>query len=161
MTSGDTAVFAPPYNDGFVAAFDMKGLPTRSRWIGTETPDRASAIAIDASGVYVAGATQRTLPGHTSAVDSDGFLRKYSVDGSEIWTRQFGASRSDELLALALDGSGVYLAGITEGTIAGQPIWTGQFGTPGYDDALGLAVNAQGVYCAGNTRGALPGPRST
>ena len=157
----------------------MKGLPTRSRWIGTETPDRASAIAIDASGVYVAGATQRTLPGHTSAVDSDGFLRKYSVDGSEIWTRQFGASRSDELLALALDGSGVYLAGITEGTIAGQtsagetdaflikydgtgqPIWTGQFGTPGYDDALGLAVNAQGVYCAGNTRGALPGPRST
>jgi len=173
--AGDTAVFAPPYNDGFVATFDMKGAPAWSRWIGTETPDRASAIAVHASGVYVAGATQGTLPGQTSAGDSDGFLRKYGFDGTEVWTRQFGSSGGDEILSLALDDSGLYLAGITDGTMAGQtsagqtdafllkydfngqPAWTRQFGTPGYDDALGLAVNAQGVYFAGNTRGALPG----
>ena len=173
--AGDTAVFAPPYNDGFVATFDVKGGSAWSRWIATETPDRASAIAVSASGVYVAGATQGTLPGQTSAGDSDGFLRKYGFDGTEVWTRQFGTSGSDEILAMTLDGSGLYLAGITDGVMAGQtrtgetdafllkvdfsgqPMWTRQFGTSGYDDALGVAVNAQGLYFAGNTRGALPG----
>jgi hypothetical protein len=173
--AGDTAVFAPPYNDGFVAAFDVTGGSAWSRWIGTDTPDRASAIAVNASGVYVAGATQGTLPGQTSAGDSDGFLRKYGFDGTEVWTRQFGSSGGDEILSLALDDSGLYLAGITDGILPGQtsagqtdalllkydfngqPMWTRQFGTSGYDDALGLAVSAQGVYFAGNTRGALPG----
>lgn len=173
--AGDTAVFAPPYTDGFVATFDVKGGTAWSRWIATETPDRASAIAVHPSGVYVAGATQGTLPGQTSAGDSDGFLRKYGFDGTEVWTRQFGSSGSDEILSLALDDSGLYLAGMTDAIMPGQAsagetdafllkydfngqaVWTRQFGTPGYDDALGLAVHAQGVYFAGNTRGALPG----
>lgn len=173
--AGDTAVFAPPFNDGFVATFDVGGATAWSRWIGTETPDRASAIAVNASGVFVAGATQGTLPGQTSTGDSDGFLRKYGFDGTELWTRQFGTSGSDEILSMTLDGSGLYLAGITDGIMAGQtgagetdafllkydfngqPMWTRQFGTSGYDDALGVAVHAQGVYFAGNTRGALAG----
>ena len=173
--AGDTTVFAPPYDDAFVATFDFGSGPGWSRAIGTPTPDRASAIAVRASGVYVAGATQGTLPGQTSAGDSDGFLRKYDVDGTEVWTRQFGTSGSDEILSMALDGSGLYLAGISTGTMAGQtstgefnafvrkydfngqPVWTRQFGTPEYDDALGIAVNARGVYVAGNTKGALPG----
>jgi hypothetical protein len=168
-------VFAPPFDNGFVATFDVNGKAGWTRELATAVTDRASAIAVDASGVYVAGATQGTLPGQTSAGDSDGFLRKYGFDGTEGWTRQFGTPAGDEIVSMALDASGLYLAGTTIGDMAGQhnagavdafvskydfngkAVWTRQFGTPGYDDSLGIAVNAQGVYVAGNTAGALPG----
>ena len=173
--AGDTTVAAPPFDDAFVAAFDVKGAPGWSRVIGTGSEDRASAIAVHASGVYVAGATQGTLPGQASVGDSDNFLRKYDLNGNEVWTRQFGTAEGDEIISMALDDTGLYLAGTTSGTIAGQPaggaidavvakydfngqpVWTRQFGTSGYDDALGIAVSAQGVYVAGNTTGTLPG----
>jgi hypothetical protein len=172
---GDTTVTTLPYDDGFVAAFDGKGVPTWSRWIATDAVDRASAIAVHASGVYVAGATQGGLPGQTRAGDSDGFLRKYSLDGTEVWTRQFGTSGADEILSMTLDESGLYLAGTTHGALEGstaageldafaakfdfegRPSWMRQFGTAGYDDALGIAVHGQAVYVAGNTMGAWPG----
>ena len=114
--------------------------------------------------------------GLTGAGDADGFLRKYDVDGAEIWTRQFGTSESDEILSMAIDASGLYLAGATTGydgrsdqrgvprrvraqgtDFNGEVVWTRQFGTAKYDDALGIATSAQGVYVAGNTTGALPG----
>ena len=172
---GDTTVSAPPFDDAFVAAFDAKGEPGWSRAFGTASEDHASAIAVHASGVYVAGATDGALPGQASAGDSDNFLRKYDLDGNEVWTRQFGTPSSDEIVSIAIDESGLYMAGTTSGMIAGQPspgvvdavvakydfngqpVWTRQFGTSNYDDALGIAVSAQGVYVAGNTTGALPG----
>jgi hypothetical protein len=125
--------------------------------------------------VYVAGATHGRLPGQTGAGDADGFLRKYTLDGTEVWTRQFGTPESDETLSMAIDASGLYLAGMTTGAMAGQTsagsvdafvrkydfagrvVWTRQFGTSKYDDVLGIAVSAQGVYVAGNTTGAWPG----
>ena len=173
--AGDTTVTAPPYDDAFVATFDVRGKSGWSHGFGTAAVDRATAIAVNASGVYVAGATQGTLRGLTGAGDADGFLRKYDIDGAEIWTRQFGTSESDEILSMAIDASGLYLAGATTGTMGGQTsagsldafvhkydfngevVWTRQFGTAKYDDALGIAVSAQGVYVAGNTAGALPG----
>ena len=172
--AGDTTVTAPPYDDAFVATFDPNGKSGWSQGFGTAAVDRATAVAVNTSGVYVAGATQGTLPGQIGAGDSDGFLRKYDFDGAQVWTRQFGTSESDEILSMAIDASGLYLAGATTGSMAGQTtgsvdafvskydfngqvVWTRQFGTPKYDDALGIAVRAQGVYVAGNTTGALPG----
>jgi hypothetical protein len=173
--AGDTTVTAPPYDDAFVATFDANGKSGWRHGFGTAAVDRATAIVVNASGVYVAGATQGTLPGQAGAGDSDGFLRKYAFDGTVVWTRQFGTSESDEILSMAIDPSGLYLAGTTTGAMAGQTsagsvdafvskydfngrvVWTRQFGTAKYDDALGIAVSAQGVYVAGNTTGAWPG----
>jgi beta-propeller repeat-containing protein len=173
--AGDTTVAAPPYDDAFVAVFAADGKARGGHEFGTAAVDRAAAIAVNATGVYVAGATQGTLPGQTAAGDSDCFVRKYGLDGAEIWIRQFGTSAADEILSMAADASGLYLAGTTSGAIGGQagagavdafvsrydfngqPVWTRQFGTPDYDDSLGIAASARGVYVAGNTRGALPG----
>lgn len=173
--AGDTTVAVPPFDDAFVATFGADGNVRGGHEFGTAAVDRAAAITVNATGVYVAGATQGTLPGQTAAGDSDSFVRKYGLDGTEIWTRQFGTPESDEVLSMASDASGVYVAGTTSGAIGAQPgtgavdgfvrkydvngqaLWTRQFGTPDYDDVLGIAVSAQGVYVAGNTKGALPG----
>jgi hypothetical protein len=175
--AGDTTVTAPPFDDGFVVRLALDGALSWGRRIGTPQLDRASAIYVHATGVYVAGATEGTLPGQTSAGDSDGFVRKYDFDGTEIWTRQFGTPEGDEVVALGVDASGVYLAGTTSGalgsdkaadvidgfaaryTFDGERVWLRQLGTAEYDDILGIAPGAEGVYIGGNTRGALPGQR--
>jgi hypothetical protein len=162
--AGDTTVTVAPFDDAFVVVFGADGAARGGHEFGTAAVDRAAAIAVDATGIYVAGATQGTLPGQSAAGDSDGFVVKYSLDGAAIWTRQFGTSESDEALAIAADASGVYVAGTTGDDafirrydVNGQLLWMRQFGTSGYDDVLGIAVSAQGVFVAGNTKGALPG----
>ena len=95
-----------------------------------------------------------------------------------LWTRQFGSSRSEVARGIAVDASGAYVGGKTEGALAGQAslgngdafvrkydpegkeLWTRQFGSPGYDIAWGITVDASGVYAAGMTDGALPGQSS-
>lgn len=172
--AGDTTVTAPPFDDAFVATFGADGKARGGHEFGTAAVDRAAAIAVNASGVYVAGATQGILPGQTGAGDSDGFLRKYDLNGAEVWTRQFGTPASDEIVSMAIDASGLYVAGTTSGTIgqasagavdafvrkydfSGEVVWTRQFGTADYDDSLAIAAGPRGVYVAGNTAGALPG----
>ncbi|HLF85583.1 MAG TPA: hypothetical protein VI584_00715, partial [Nitrospiria bacterium] len=55
-----------------------------TRQFGDSVSTHASGVSVDASGVYVAGDTQGTLPGQTSSggID-DTFVRKYDLDGNE------------------------------------------------------------------------------
>ena len=48
------------------------------------------------------------------------FVRKYDTDGKELWTRQFGSTSYDYGYGVAVDGSGVYVAGYTTGALPGQ-----------------------------------------
>src|SRR3989304_644994 len=56
-----------------------------TRQFGTSSFDVAYAVAVDGSGVYVAGRTDGTLPGEMSAGGDDAFLRKYGAEGTEAW----------------------------------------------------------------------------
>jgi hypothetical protein len=152
------------------------------RQFGTSEFDQAFAVSLDASGIYVAGRTLGTLPGETSSGGSDAFVRKYDAFGTDVWTRQFGSSGEEMARALALDASGVYVAGHTGEALPGQDLsepgddaflrkydhegtelWTRQFNSSNEDlpasyvQAMGLAVDDSGVYVAGWTDGALPG----
>ena len=91
-----------------------------TRQFGTSSFDVAYAVAVDGSGVYVAGRTDGTLPGEMSAGGDDAFLRKYGAEGTEAWTRQFGTSADDSARGVAVDGTGVIIAGSTPGTLPGQ-----------------------------------------
>ena len=71
-----------------------------------------------------------------------------------LWTRQFGSSRSEVARGIAVDASGAYVGGKTEGALAGQAslgngdafvrkydpegkeLWTRQFGSSAEDDTL-------------------------
>jgi uncharacterized protein (UPF0548 family) len=165
--------------DAFVRKYDLNGNEVWTRQFGTSGFDAALGISVDASGVYVAGETDGTLPGQTIFGAGDAFVRKYDLDGNEVWTRQFGTSASaDAAFGISVDASGVYVAGFTGGTLPGQTtaglsdafvrkydvngneVWTRQFGTSTFDEALGISVDASGVYVAGFTYGTLPGQSS-
>src|SRR5262245_10036729 len=106
--------------DTFVRKYDAAGNELWTHQFGTRS--FAAHVALDATGVYVAGFNEGALPGQTSAGGSDAFVRKYDTAGNEMWTRQFGAAGTDLALDVAVAASGVYAAGYTDGVLPGGGI---------------------------------------
>src|SRR5262249_18672405 len=162
----------------FLRKYDSAGNELWTREFGTSTFDQAFVITLDATGVYVAGYTDGSLPGQTSAGGPDAFVRKYDADGNELWTRQFGTTVADSITGMVADNSGVYVTGFTSGTFAGQTsagdqdafvrkydaagneLWTRQFGTVGWEQPTGSAADASGIYISGFTSGTFAGQTS-
>ena len=94
------------------------------------------------------------------------------------WIDQFGSALDDSAWGIALDASGVYVVGSTDGALpgqtsagakdavvrkydlVGQPLWTRQFGTPADDTAWASATDGGSLYVFGATGGTLPGQAS-
>jgi uncharacterized protein (TIGR03437 family) len=100
----------------FLRKYDSSGNVLWSRQFGTvERVYRhasAHAVAVDSTGVYVVGRTDGTLPGQCRAGGSDAFVRRYTAEGDEVWTRQFGTFGWDIANGVAMHSDGVYLAGV-------------------------------------------------
>jgi hypothetical protein len=161
--------------DILVRKYDSAGAELWTRQFGSPYDDNGYGIAVDASGVYVTGFVAAALPGQTSPGGADAFLRKYDLDGTVLWTREFGTSSTDRGYGVAADSSGVYVTGYTGGTFAGQTsaggndvflskydangiaLWTRQFGSSASDTAYGVSADSSGVYVTGYTSGTLPG----
>src|SRR3989449_1492417 len=164
--------------DAYLRKYDLNGTVLWTRPIATESFDYANAVAADGSRVSIAGPTGGSLQWGVSGGGVDAYVQKYDVNGTLLFTGQFGSPDFDTAPAVAADRTGTYVAGRTEGTILGQTSlgsvdafvrrynvdgnvsnvsWTQQFGTSGYDYASGLAVDATGVYVAGTTSGSFPG----
>lgn len=107
--------------DAFVRRYTSDGGLLWMRQFGTSNIDSAAAVAIDTAGnSYVAGSTYGDLAA-TNAGNQDAYVRKYTPDGSEAWTKQFGTTANDVAGAMAVDNSNnCYAAGSTAGTLAGQ-----------------------------------------
>ncbi len=186
-TSGSLVAghYNPGETDFFVRKYDLRGQELWTRQFGSYRPnyndygyDYGRAIAVDATGVYVAGDVDYALPGYEDGdfAWSDAFVRKYTLEGEELWTRQYGASHDDSANALAVDSSAVYVvgsktyttpdhAGETDATITafnreGTQLWSQQFGNSGPDQqrAYGVAADSTGVYVAGGTDNGDEGP---
>jgi hypothetical protein len=158
-----------------VRKYDINGNELWTRQFGTTGADDLSMVASDGVGVYVVGLTTGSLPGQQHNGGEDAFVRRYDVLGNEVWTRQFGTASIDRALGLALDATGVYVSGLTNGTLPGQnsaggrdayvrkydrdgnELWTRQFGSTSNDDAAtNLATDHSGLYVAGFVAGSLP-----
>ena len=198
ITIGEFAGYTTEYfgSDAFVRIYDADGTERWTAQFGTEFATVPQAIAVDGSGnVYVGGHTEGSLPGYENAGGAalgpvsnwnDAFLRKYGADGTELWTQQFGHERHDEMLGVAVDGSGsVYVSGYTDASFEGYTnpggrdafvrkydpdgnvVWTRQFGSNSAaggqpnDKALDIALDSSGnVYVSGNTTGVFDGESS-
>ena len=110
-------------SDAFLRKYDRDGNEVWTRQFGTEDSDVAFGVTVDSSGnVYVVGQVRGALPGQTASGGGDAYVRKYSIDGDEVWTRQFRTDGIDYLeWGVAVDGSGnVYVVGQVRGALPGQ-----------------------------------------
>ncbi len=163
--------------DAFVRKYDVGGTEVWTRQFGVSVFVTGNAIDVDATGVYVAGSVLLgALPSETNQGLFDAFVRKYDTNGNEVWTRQFGGVNEDHARAISVGTSGVYVGGeidclsadpslcdvfIRKYDTAGTEIWTRQFGTAVLDVATGIFSDTTGVYIVGLTEGTLPGQTST
>jgi uncharacterized protein (TIGR03437 family) len=102
----------------YLHKFDSDGNQVWSRRVASWSdagPIGLAYAAADATGVYIAGSLNwaaSTLPGNCrSGAGGDSFLRKYSYDGAEEWSRQFAPADGSLATGLALGGGRVYVVG--------------------------------------------------
>jgi hypothetical protein len=166
----------------FLRAYSPTGRLVWARKFGSPSPCVVNAVAVGSDGVFVAGFTDGSLFGQSSLGGRDAFAAKFTFAGDEVWTTQFGTSSADAAQGLAVDSTGIYVSGITFGTLPGGTFagtsdafaaklasdgsitWAKQFGTFGMDNAKAVALDASGVvvtgYVGGLYGGALPGQTS-
>lgn len=154
--------------DAYLRKYDLGGNLVWTRQFGTAADDRALAVAVDGLNVYLSGTTAGTLRGQTAAGQSDAFVQKYDWAGNLVWTRQFGSAADDEALAIAVNPSGVFLAGIlgldSQGNSVGfvsmldaegGQVWLTPFdfapSSPGFNAFTSIALDASGVYAGGSS----------
>ena len=163
--------------DAFVALFHPDGSMVWVRQFGTKENDEGYGLAADASGVYVTGNTGGALKGQRDLGGNDAFARLLSpVDGSTVWTHQFGTSKGDVSYGAVVSGTQLYAIGGTDGGFGdqvsagksdafvqaidatnGEKLWTHQFGSAGYDTGYAGWVDGGAIYVVGPTTGAFPG----
>jgi Domain of unknown function (DUF1996) len=106
--------------DAVIGKLGVNGPVLWLKQFGSATDDQATALSIAGKGLYVAGSTTGELSDGTPLGESDGFLRKYLPNGTEIWTRQFGTADYDAVYGMASDPRGVIAVGTTHGAFEGQ-----------------------------------------
>ena len=177
--------FVMPGSGGLVQPYTLAFVPTVtptpvwSRQSGTAGDDTASARAVSDDAVWIGGQTAGTLAGETSAGGLDGFLQKYSPDGTLLCTDQFGTAGDETVTGIRVDtlAPAVYVSGDTTGVLGAaavgasdiyvrrydldcNPQWTTQFGSAGTDTAagnLGLTPDGSALFAGATTDSALAG----
>jgi hypothetical protein len=164
--------------DAFVRKYDPAGNELWTRQAGGGGGEAAWDVAAGPGGdAYLVGTTAAAFPGQASAGGFDAFVARYSPDGSDVWTRQFGGPGGEGARGVALDPAGnVLVVGNTDLALpgersaggfdafvaqydaAGQELWTRQFGGEGDDYGVAVASGASGQpWVVGSTEAALPG----
>ena len=161
--------------DAYVAKYDTDGTEVWAKQFGSDDRDIGFGIAADSSGnVHVTGHTNGDLfSRNTGAYDV--FVVKYSPDGIEKWTKQFGNDSLEEHVGITTDSfDNVYVTGVINDNSSGNAIdsdddvfvtkyakngiekWTKQFGSDSFDGGNDIAVDSSGnVYVTGTTSGSL------
>jgi hypothetical protein len=155
-----------------VTKYDTSGTFQWDLTFDTGVNDVARSVAVDASGVYVAGYTH-----NPSTTDTNAFVRKYNLSGTTLlWQSSIATVLPDYAYGVAVDSSGVYVAGYTKGDLmalplpagsaglsdvfvvklnltSGAELWKQQYdiGTLSTDAAFGVAADGAAVYIAGST----------
>ena len=92
----------------FLSRYDAGG---NQIWTRAGIAGWIQRIAVDTDGIYAAGVTRGALPGQCAAGSSDAFVTRFDMDGKELWTRQFGTLRYEDVAGIALDAGNIFVAG--------------------------------------------------
>ena len=104
--------------------YTADGTKARTRLSGGAGSEFGQSVATDSDGsVYVGGHSySASIDGQASSGGADGFVTKYTADGTKAWTRLAGGAGDDygQSVATGADGS-VYVGGYSHsGSIDGQ-----------------------------------------
>lgn len=116
-------------HDAWVARLRPDGARVWVTFVGGPSYDRAYAIEVDASGVYIAGRAGASFPTTPGALQpsfagdfnpgpaygpQDGFVAKLSLDGTQLlWATYFGEARGAFIRDIAIDSTGHVYLGLT------------------------------------------------
>jgi hypothetical protein len=126
---------------------------TYATYFGGGGADYGNGIAVDGSGnAFVAGSTDSaTIPGNPgAALGTDAFVTEIDPSGALVFTIIFGGSADDFPGGMAIDSTGIYVAGTTDSndfpTTGGsaQPTFIGG-STTGNNDAFAIKFNLSGT----------------
>jgi hypothetical protein len=162
--------------DAFLAKFDPNGRLLFSTYFGGSGEELAEAVAVDDAGnIYVVGystsvdlpttpgAFQEEYGGGTAFGTGDGFIARFSNDGSELlYCTYLGGRGDDHLIGIAIDGEGNI---VVSGTTDSAPLpGTTVIGLRGRQDIFVCKLNPSGeqflwsTIIAGNSQEWVAGP---
>ncbi|MEJ7654738.1 MAG: hypothetical protein WKH64_16090 [Chloroflexia bacterium] len=173
VTTHSSGVYAVGVGErkAFVRKYTTTGKLVWARAFHIESSAWLDDVAVDDTGVYVAGGIRRSGP--LSCSNSDALVRKYSHQGTLRWTRFisgvgcYADGASDRASGIALDSTGVYVVGDTPGALRGytnaggrdifirkftrrgRVLWTRQSGTSGEDSVEDVALDRWGCRLPG------------
>jgi flagellin-like hook-associated protein FlgL len=162
----------------FIKNYAADGTLLWSRDIVVSSLDGGSSVAnAPDGGIFVGGITSGNINGQQNNGQTDGFLEKYSADGTLLWARTLGSTNNDNVHAIASDASGnVYATGWATGSLDGQNdngggdafltkydgvgnrLWTQVLGSSGTDYGNAVTIGVDGsVYIGGRAGGSMEG----
>lgn len=111
----------------FISRLGSNGDVTYTHQFGGSISALARAVEIGADGdLYVAGEVSTQLVAGAARGKLDGFARRLKLDGTPVWTEQWGTAESENVYGLALGGDGtVYVVGGSRGAFPGFTAGTG------------------------------------
>ncbi|MEV4619192.1 alpha/beta hydrolase-fold protein [Asanoa sp. NPDC049573] len=131
-SSGSYAGPSAGDKDAVLARISAAGAVVWARQFGGTGEDKAMAVAVDGSDVYVAGVTSAGLPGTTYRGGSDGWLAHYTADGQQTWVTSDGSAGDDLFAGLAVaDGTAVVTGALGEGTAGARDVLTAGYTAAG------------------------------
>lgn len=140
-TFGNFPGYGIPSNiDVFVRKYDACGNELWTRQFGTPVGDNIQSISVDSSGnSYTTGYN------HSTAGDSNIFVRMYSARGKEVWSHQLGTPKNEEARGISVDSNGnAYVTGYTQGTLSEQTnagSWDGFLAKISTENLMTIAVD--------------------
>jgi hypothetical protein len=177
ITDGPIDGFPNRLTDAWVAVYDASGQRRWLRRFGTPQDEITTSVAITDSGeVWVAGDTYGGMQGNVNAGLRDGFLTRFTADGSEVWNVHISTDEIERARGLAVRSDGAALVvGTVYGNFPGfsnegksreawvtligpdgRRVWLQQFGSPLSDTTTDATVDAAGTFTvAGYTDAAL------
>jgi hypothetical protein len=126
----------------------------------------AVGAVADSTGMYVTGSTRAPLPGSTGT-DLDVYVRKYSLEGDVLWSRQFKIGSDDQAAGMAVDERGIFIAGLTQTAVGapfvtrldlgGHVVWSRVLDHRKVHWLQSIATHVTGIYVVGQVTGPEPG----
>lgn len=124
--------------DALVLRFAPDGNLIWADQFGTAAYDSAIGVAVSADdSIFVCGYAEAALPGTTHFGGYDAYVRRYSGDGTVVWTDQFGTASVEYAYDLAVNSLGeLFVVGtyryssgfLAVYTDSGEHLWTTELG---------------------------------